>query len=323
MEPVDANAELVYDRFDVLKDPAHVNQWKTYKGSVLPLRNSPNNLEPLPSVGCDEKTDSDKMIVTKEDVNSLIERIKSVNGEFIRSVQSVQSTMNIAYKYYKRTLYGFGPSTDSQSVIQKGDSNKTESDETNLVDVVKIERTVLKEYISRNLEHAVDFLSNRSDNVDSVESPRLNCVDSTEELNLKDSYTMLRRNEKLPEFGEFSFLNGSHFWNVDFIQNIVRNASENSSLFVDVPYEKYANRLCEICELRQHLVVSCYAIFKKFLDCVIATTTIRIKRLNLIRIIDDYSMLDFDNEELVAELEIVDADLLRAVHPNNRRKLIR
>lgn len=308
VEPEDEKSELIFNRYQVLKDPSKINKWKTYEASVFPLLKK-SNQELV--TDCDKKTDINKDI-TKDDINLLIEQIKSIDCDFTNSLENIQNSMNIAYKFYKRTLYGIESKDRVEKVTSSGDLKEPADSE--IVDIVRLETTIMKEYICRNLEHMISFISSQTALPSSAVDVVWKDMNSSDDADLKDSYAVLSENENLPNF---AFLNGSRFWNLSTVCRVLSNPT------TAVSYVVYADQFRSIYECQQHLRVSCYLIFKKFLECVIALTKIRVKRLNLIRIVDDEAMLDFNNDEILAEIRLVDPDMVKEVHPNNRRKVIR
>lgn len=316
VEPMDENSVLIANRYLVLKDPSQINQWKTYKGSILPkLRNNETEkndtiVEDAPN--CDITS---KKIVTKDDINPLIERVKSIEYDFKNSIQSILDTMNLTYQYYRRTFYQMG--LNEQDSLNDDLTNIRQPADFDNVDILYLETRIMKEYINDNLKHLTSYLASKNDPIERDVDENL-ISDPKDDMDLQECYSTLNQSRELPFDKNFSFLNSSRFWNLLNVCNLLNN----SSCVISADSE-LIDEFREVVNSRPHLTTDGFLIFRKFVECVIALTTIRIKRLNLIRIVDEITLLDYSNEELYAELRLLDPDMVKKIHPNNRRKTIR
>ncbi|XP_065213375.1 tRNA dimethylallyltransferase [Planococcus citri] len=321
VEPVEENSVLIANRCLVLKDFSQINQWKTYKGSVLPTLKKNETEKNDTDVVEESETETScdiKKIVTKDDINLLIGQVKSIQCDFRNSIESILETMNLTYQYYSRTFYRIG-SGERDSVNDEDLTGIRQPADTDIVDILHLETRIMEEYISSNLKHMVNYLNDKYDFIEcdidenATSAPKY-------EMDLEECYSVLSQSQELPFAKNFSFVDGSRFWNLPMV---CRLWSDSSCAVIGADYGQLSDEFRDVYERRPHLTTNCYFIFKKFVECVIALTTVRIKRLNLIRVVDEETLLDFSNHDLYAELKLVDPEMLIKIHPNNRRKVIR
>lgn len=322
--------ELIFHRYEVLTDPNLINKWKKYKGDEDPWYERTRGNKAAGN-GCDHsnaKNVNDDFNAVENNIHNLTDKFKALDLKFENSLKNIRSTMDISLRFYRRTFYEM--INVSGKLPQNAESEEVEEENecSKSVDIVYVEKTLMNDFLCQSLKNLISYLGSLTSGTEGtvadlseVENKVFGNNSNTAHSN---PYTVIREyvaaNLEKRSLSSLLDLNVARFWNEETTNEILQNAERKDE---SVSYRDYLNEVKSFCESYPSILPICYAFVTRIQDLVEAIVEIRTRRLKMIRVVDDECLLDFNNEELLAELRLIDPDMLKTIHPNNRRKIIR